>query len=150
MKSVVMLAFLWGSASAQQQWLDQLRQADLFATERRYGEAEAAYMAAREEARKVGTDQLPMATTLDHMGHFFQIRGRLREAAWADADALAIVERRLGTTNPTALKVALDLSAVYLELGEVSKTEALIRRFLRAGDDFSPGDRAILLAELAS
>src|SRR5436190_3559839 len=102
MKSVVMLAFLWGSASAQQQWLDQLRQADLLATERRYGEAEAAYMAAREEAWKVGTDQLPMATILNHMGHFSQIRGRLREAAWADADAIAIVDGSLGTINPIA------------------------------------------------
>jgi len=150
MNRVVMLACLWANEGAQQGWLDQLRQADRLAAEKRYGEAEAAYMAARQDARKLGADQLPMATTLNHMGQYFQMLGRLREAEWADADALAIVERRLGTINPNTLRIALDLSAVYLELGEVSKTEKLIRRFLGEGDRLSPTDRAILLAELAS
>ena len=150
MYTVVMLTCQLVNEGIHQDWLDQLRQADRLAAEKHYSEAEAAYMAARQEARKLGADQLPMATTLNHMGQYFQIVGRLREAEWADADALAIVERRLGTTNPNTLRVALDLSAVYLELGEVSKAELLIRRFLQGSDHLSPGDRAILLAELAS
>jgi len=150
MKSALMLAFLLANEGGAEEWLHQLRQADRLAAEKRYGEAEAAYIAARQEAQKFGADQLAVATASSHMGHYFQMVGRLREAQWAETEALAIVERRLGTTNTNTVRLALDLSTVYLELGEVSKTESLIRRFLRGGDDLSPADRAILLAELAS
>src|SRR5262249_33743638 len=76
--------------------------------------------------------------------------GRLREAERAYAAALAIMERKLGLASHTAVRLAIDLSKVYLETDQVSRAESLIRRFLRRHNEPSSGDRAILLADLAS
>jgi tetratricopeptide (TPR) repeat protein len=150
MVKLLLLAAAFTTEGAQQDWIDQLGAADRLVRENRHHEAETAYTRASKQAEKLGADQLPMAVTLNHMGHQYQILGRLREAERVNAAALAIVERRLGTASPDAVRVALDLSTVYLELGEVSKTESLMRRFLRGSNELSAADRATLLAELAS
>src|SRR5581483_9151806 len=108
MDKFVILACLLASEGGQKEWLDRLREADRLAAESRYSEAEAAYVTARQEAAKLGADRLPTATTLNHMGRCFQVMGRLRQAAQAYADALAIVEQRFGAGHPNALRVALD------------------------------------------
>ena len=150
MVKLLLLAAAFTTEGTQQDWIDQLGAADRLLSENRHHDAEVAYITARKQAETFGLNELPMAITLNHMGHQYQILSRLREAERAHASALAILEGRLGTASPNAVKVALDLSTVYLELGEVSKTESLIRRFLRQENALSPTDKAILLAELAS
>src|SRR5947207_5301035 len=116
MVTLVLLSAAIITESTQQAWADQLREADRLTSENSHQEAEKAYIRASKTAEKLGADQLPMAITLSHMGRQYQILGRLREAERADAAALAIVERRLAAANPNAVRVALDLSTVYLEL----------------------------------
>ena len=59
MNKLVMLACLLVTEGAQQEWFDQLRQADRLAAEKHYGEAEAAYMTARQEAASSGRINCP-------------------------------------------------------------------------------------------
>ncbi len=146
----VLLAAVITTASAQQAWIEQLREADRLRNENRYDEAERAYIVARKQAETLGADELPMAITLNRIGYQHQILGRLREAERSYAAALAIAERKSGATSHHAVKLALDLSSAYLELGQVSRAESLIRRFLRKDNELSSNDRATLLLDLAS
>src|SRR5439155_9791276 len=94
--------------------------------------------------------ELPMAITLNRIGYQYQILGRLREAERSYAAALGIVERKSGVTSHNAVKLALDLSSACLDLGQVSRAESLIRRFLRRDDELSSNDRVTLHLDLAS
>lgn len=146
----VLLTAVIATASTQQVWIEQLREADRLRNENRYDEAERAYSVARKQAETLGADELPMAITLNHIGYQHQMLGRLWEAERSYATALAIVERKSGATSHNAVKLALDLSSTYLELGQVSRAESLIRRFLRRDNELSANDRATLLLDLAS
>src|SRR5712692_1372304 len=146
----VLLAAVITTEGTQQAWIEQLGEADRLRNENRYDEAERAYIVARKQAETLGADELPMAITLNRIGYQHQMLGRLREAERSYAAALVIVERKSGPTSHNAVKLALDLSSAYLELGEVSRAESLIRRFLRRDNELSSNDRATLLLDLAS
>ncbi len=147
---VALLAALMTDESTQTAWMDQLREADRLTAENKLAEAETAYIAARKQAEKSSADQLPLAITLEHMGRYYQSLGRLLEAERFYVAAFGIVERTLGGVTEIGIKLALDLSATYLELDKPSKAELVIRRILRKSDELSASDRAIMLAELAS
>src|SRR5260370_24913743 len=85
----VLLAAVITTASAQQAWIEQLREADRLRNENRYDEAERAYIVARKQAETLGADELPMAITLNRIGYQHQMLGRLREAERSYAAALA-------------------------------------------------------------
>ena len=146
----VLLAAVITTESTQQAWIEQLREADRLRNENRYDEAERAYIVARKQAETLGADELPMAITLNRIGYQHQMLGRLREAERSYAAALVIAERKSGPTSHNAVKLALDLSSACLELGQVSRAESLIRRFLRTDNELSSNDRATLLLDLAS
>jgi len=145
----VLLAAVITTESTQQAWIDQLREADRLTVENRY-DAETAYIAARKRAEKLGADQLPMAITLNHMGAYYQSLGRLREAERLYAGAFAIAEQTVGAASENGVKLAINLSNVYLELRQVSRAESLIRGVLQKSNALSAGNRAILIADLAS
>jgi tetratricopeptide (TPR) repeat protein len=136
--------------TAEQAWINQVREADHLIEEGRYNEAEEAYISARKQAELLGADQLPMAITLNRIGYQCHITGRLREAERAYAAALTIVEKRFGAASHNAVNFAMDLSTAYFELDKISQAEWLIRRFLSLDAQLSANDRAIVLAELAS
>lgn len=71
---IVLLVALMSSESTHQAWLERLREAERLMIENRHRESERAYIVAREQAKKLGANELPMAITLNHMGHLFQIR----------------------------------------------------------------------------
>lgn len=120
MVGLLLLVALMSSEDTHQAWLEQLREGERLRVENRHSESERAYIVARDQAKKLGANELPMAITLNHMGHLFQILGRLRDAERAYVAALAIVERKLGPASHDTVKLAIDLSSMYLELGKVS------------------------------
>ena len=146
----VLLAAIITTESTLEPWIDQLREADRLSSENRHREAETAYIVARKQAVKFGADELPMVITLNHMGHYYQSSGRLQDAERAYAAAFAIAERTFGAASENGVKLAIDLSNVYLELDQVSRAEALIRGVLQRSDSLSTSNRVILLADLAS
>jgi tetratricopeptide (TPR) repeat protein len=150
MIAILLLAAVLTQDGAGLKWKNQLAEANRFRSENRHAEAEAAYGLARAEAEKFGAEELPLAITLNDMAYHYQCMGRLFEAERAFAWALGIVERRLGPASRGTVEVAMNLTGVYLETGQVSRAEALVRRFLERRAELSPRDRATLSAELAS
>src|SRR5260370_21888000 len=147
---LVLLGAVITPESTQKAWVERVREGDRLRSENRYDEAERAYIVARKQAETLGADELPIAITLNHIGYQYQMLGRLREAERSYAAALAVVERKSGPTSHNAVKLALDLSSAYLELGQVSRAESLICRFLRRDNELSTNDRSTLLLDLAS
>lgn len=149
MTGLVLFAALMADDGVRQAWLDQLQEADRLERQNRQREAESAYDVARRQAAGLGPSKLPLGITLNRIGHHYQRLGRLRDARRAYSDALLIVEKELGAASHDSVKQVVDLTSVYFELDQVSKAEALVRRYLRVGE-LESGDRAILQAELAS
>src|SRR5260370_42525007 len=105
MITLVLLTAVITTEGTQQAWIEQLLEADRLRNENRYDEAERAYIVARKQAEALGSDELPMAITLNRIGYQHQMLGRPREAQRSYAAALAIVERKSGAPSHKAVNL---------------------------------------------
>src|SRR5262249_50169073 len=149
MIAFMLLAVATTNETPRRDWIEQLREGDRLAAENRYAEAESAYAVARNQAEQLGTDQIPLAIALNHVGHYYLSLGRLRDAERVYEKAFRMAGRVFDATSDRGVKFAVDLCSVYMELGQFSHAESLVRRLLRS-DALSATNRAVLLAELAS
>lgn len=147
---ILILCLFSSEATSQEKWPQVLKEAELLDSKHLHAEAENRYAAALEEARKLDPEGLPVGVVLNSIGYHDWLLGQIREAAWKYARALDIFERKLPRGHNDVIEVAMNLSSVYLEEGEISKAGSLLRRFLTIEAELSSENRAALLGDLGS
>ncbi|HEY2572839.1 MAG TPA: CHAT domain-containing tetratricopeptide repeat protein, partial [Verrucomicrobiaceae bacterium] len=108
----------------------------------RYVEAEKYLNRALELRKKVlGSDNIPVAMTEDHLGRIFQTRGDLEQAATYLTDALHILLDHKQEVPTMAGRSLLNLVSLNAKRGNhaaaetcLAKAESVFREFLPAGD----------------
>jgi tetratricopeptide (TPR) repeat protein len=149
MIAIILLASLAGNLITQQKWEILLAQAEELASQNRNEEASDKYAVALVEAEMSGRNDLPAAIVLDHYAFHLQQLGQLREAIHLYERAFDILVLRAPDSRALTDDV-IGLSSVYLEIGDISKAQTLIQRFLDKDGAYRPMDRAMLLANLGS
>jgi tetratricopeptide (TPR) repeat protein len=149
MIAFILLASFAGNLAISQKWELLLIGAEQLALQNQHVEAEKQYAKALEEAARFGQKELPVAVVLDHNAFHHQQLGQLKEASWMYERAFDIFVRKAPESRALT-QVAIGLSSVYLESGEISRAELLLKRFLARDTGYLPEERAMLLANLGS
>jgi hypothetical protein len=103
-------------------------------SERKYTEAEKAFLAAIKEARQLGAEDLRMAASLSSLGLLKYKQRDLVQAEMLLRQSLSIRERTLGSEHVGIVQSMSYLAAVYYARGELDRADELFRRALRISE----------------
>jgi tetratricopeptide (TPR) repeat protein len=103
-------------------------------SERKYAEAEKAFLAAIKEARQLGAEDLRMAASLSSLGLLKYKQRDLVQAEMLLRQSLSIRERTLGSEHVGIVQSMSYLAAVYYARGELDRADELFRRALRISE----------------
>ena len=134
----------------EDRWITLVKHADELRMRGQYSEALPVYSSALEAAQKFGPGELPVGFVFNNMAFDWQQMGQFREAIRWYAQALAIFERRYPPGDHHTIEVATNLSNAYLTVGDVSRSEALLRHFLDGEAGLRPKDKGALLEDLGT
>ncbi|MEZ5401452.1 MAG: tetratricopeptide repeat protein [Bryobacteraceae bacterium] len=138
-----------GEAAEKAAWRLALDEAESARAAGRVGEADERFGRAMAEAERVDPEGVAVAIVLNNSGYHLQEQGHILEATRRYTRALAIFERA-GSEEHHLIEVAMNLSGAYLETGQVSRAESLLRQVLSGASGLTAGDRAGVMGDLAS
>jgi tetratricopeptide (TPR) repeat protein len=140
----VVFGFRASAAEVSGNWARQVEPANALVEDGKLQQADDAYMAALNEARRAG-DDLRAAVVLCNLGRLRDRQGQALQAEKAFLEAIG-AWRRAGVNDDRLLvRMYVGLSSVYLETRQYPKAEALIRRALADHPEGAAVDRASLL-----
>jgi len=93
-----------------------------------YAEAERLFLAALEEAEKLGLQDPRLATSLLALGEVYHFQGRHAQAEPLYQRSLAIREKSLGPEHPDVAGSLNDLALLYEDQGRSTAAESLYKR----------------------
>jgi tetratricopeptide (TPR) repeat protein len=146
---IFLLASLTGNSPIPPKWELLLASAEELSAQNQHANAKEKYAEALEEAERLGREEPPAAIVLDHIAFHHQQLGQLRDAMQKYERAFEIFVRKAPESR-SLVDVVIGLSTVYLESGEISRAQSLLKRFLSRDVAYSPPDKAMLLANLGS
>jgi tetratricopeptide (TPR) repeat protein len=141
---------LFAVSQGDDQWLTFFKEAHNLQVHEQYREAVIVYSSALEAAEMLGPDELPVAIVANNLGYSREQLGDIRVATRLYTKALSIFERKLPVGDPRLLEEVMNLSSAYLASDEISRADALLRRFLTIGDSLKAEQRATLIEELGT
>lgn len=109
--------------------------------------AAAAYSAALEQARAAG-DDLRTGIVLQNLGRMLDRKGQLLAAEKSYLRAISALEHAGVTDDRLLVRAAAGLSAIYIQTGQYSRAEALIKGVLAAHPGGAAADKASLTGNL--
>ncbi len=119
------------TACAQETSWEEYNEAGVEAQEQaRYAEAEEAFLAALEEAKKFGDLDPRLAASLNSLAVIYQAQGKLSEAERLFQQTLAVDEKVLGPEHPDTATTLSNLAIVYGNQGKYAEAESLNQRAL--------------------
>ncbi len=145
--SVILLGALFASEPADD-GVHQVELANALVDRGDLDQAEAAYTRALDQAQVAGDSVRAAGVVLHNIGRLLDRRGRQLEAERAYLRAVQAFSGAGVTDERLVVRAYAGLSAVYIQTGQYSKAEGLIRRVLTdhaAGDD---SDRTSLMGSL--
>ena len=98
--------------------------------QRQYAEAEKQFLAALQEAQKLGPEDPRVGTSLNNLGVLYKTQGKYAEAEPLYQRALAIREKTLGPDNPNLIVNLNNLAMLYEAQGKYAEAEPLYQRAL--------------------
>jgi tetratricopeptide (TPR) repeat protein len=128
-------------------WVRQVESANHLVETGDFDKAAAVYASALDHARAAG-DDLRAAVVLQNLGRMLDRRGHLREAEKAYLGGISALERVGAADDRIMVRAAVGLSAVYLQSGQYSKAETLIKRVLASHPAGAGSDEASLMGNL--
>jgi tetratricopeptide (TPR) repeat protein len=146
---IVVLLFSVSTGYASS-WQAKVAEASRLCADNRMAEAAAAYATALKQAADLGSDDTARGMVLFYLGDCYHGAGKLAEARRNYLRSMTLLERTLGIESATVLRLATSLATLYIEAGQVSRAERLIKRFLAQEGLAHDPDRAGLLDVLGS
>ncbi|HJR62177.1 MAG TPA: tetratricopeptide repeat protein [Gemmatimonadaceae bacterium] len=122
------------SDTVEERWTRHSEAGRRFMSERKYVEAEKAFLAAIKEARQLGAEDLRMAASLSSLGLLKYKQRDLVQAEMLLRQSLSIRERTLGSEHVGIVQSMSYLAAVYYARGELDRADELFRRALRISE----------------
>ena len=120
-----------GVLFSEEAWESDLVRGQQGLQHRHYDEAEEAFSAALERARKLGEDDPLVAMSLSYLGLLYHQQGQYSRAESLYRRALTINEVALGAEHPHTAGVLNNLGAVYLQQLKYDQAEPLYQRCLK-------------------
>ena len=128
-------------------WVRQIEMANALIESGDLHEAHRLYTRALEDAQTAG-DEVRAGVVLQNVGRLLDRMGQLREAEKAYLRAVSAFDRAGVTDERLVVRAYVGLSAVYIQTGQYSKAERLIRRVLADSSVGADSDRASLMGSL--
>ncbi len=142
-----MSLFQWSYASEPPaEWMRQVQFANALVDRGELLQAKAIYRTASKEAQNAG-DDLRAGAVLQNLGRLLEREGRMLEAEKAYARAVDALTRA-GRDDRLLVRATAGLSAIYIQNGQYSKAEAMVRRALAENRAGAPPDKATLFGNL--
>ena len=131
--------------TAQQSQLKQLQSEGDFAFgQRRFADAEKAYLAAIEQGRKTSEPASHQAAVLNSLAAIYSFEGRYTEAESLCQQAITLLGATSGETNPELAIIFSTLGAVNLHIGKNAKAEQWLQQAIKLFNK-DPGDHHVAL-----
>ena len=96
----------------------------------RYTDAETSWLAALEEAKQFGDEDVRLATSLNNLALLYNTQGQYAQAEPPYQRALAIYEKALGPDHPNVATSLNNLALLYNTQGQYGQAEPLYLRAL--------------------
>ena len=144
--SVVFGFCSYGSQSVPD-WARQVEVGNQFVETGELNRAAVAYTTALEHARVAG-DDVRAGVVLLNLGRLFERQGRTREAEQSFLAAISKLKR--GSDTRLLVRAYVGLSTVYIQTGEDSRAETLIRNVLADHPAGADPERASVSGNLVS
>lgn len=145
--SLVAVGTASARVSSEDAWVGQIRSANALVERGDLDQAQAAYASALTDAQSAG-DDVRTALVLQNMGRVLYLDGRLREAERAYLQAAQALHKAGVTDDRLFARAYIGLPAVYIETGQHSRAEALVRRLLRDYPAAGDSEKASLMGTL--
>lgn len=136
-----------GALEPLDDWLRQIASANHLVDRGDFAQAQALYSGALAEAQMAG-DDLRAGLVLQNLGRLLDRKGELREAEKAFRRAVSALKRVPDADPRLLVRTYVGLTAVYIQAGEYTKGEALIRSVAASNLTAAEADRASLMGSL--
>lgn len=134
-------------AAVSDEWVEQVAHANALVERGRMAEAREAYAAALAGAER-DKDELRRGIILQNLGGLLYLEGKLLEAEKTFLRALSAFKRVPDCDPRHVLRVYTGIAAAYIETGQFSKAEAVLRTALGAYPNPAPAEAASLTGML--
>lgn len=135
-------------AAVSDEWVEQVAHANALVELGRFAEAKDAYAAALAGAER-DKNELQRGIVLQNLGGLLYREGKLLEAEKTFLRALSAFKRVRDCDHRHLLRVYTGIAAAYIETGQFSKAEAVLRTALGAYPNPAPAEAASLTGMLA-
>lgn len=143
----LMLVGTVSAAEPGEKWVRDVGLANALVETGDLDQAQAAYTRALHDAQSAG-DDVRSAIVLQNMGRLHYLGGQLREAERAYLQAAHTLNKAGVTDDRLFARAYIGLPAVYIQTGQYSKAETLIRRVLSEYPAGADSDKASLMGTL--
>ncbi|MFQ5929483.1 MAG: tetratricopeptide repeat protein, partial [Acidobacteriota bacterium] len=129
---VVVCLALWGGVAWAQEkgWESAIAAGKSALRAGQYAEAEKMFLAALEEAEKLGSEDPRLAMSLENLANLYRVRGRYAAAEPLYRRLLVIREQTMGPEHPYLATSLNILGKLYHAQGKYRTAEPLYRRAL--------------------
>lgn len=146
----VLMVLLSGHLYASErirEWVQQIETANALVDRGDLNQAQTVYTKALKVAQTDG-DQVRMGVVLQNVGRLLDRKGQLREAEKTYLRAVSAFNRSGAADERLVVRAYVGLAAVYIQTGQYSRAETLIRRVLADRPSGADADRASLMGSL--
>jgi tetratricopeptide (TPR) repeat protein len=146
--SLMLTGTLWASELAED-WVRQLEFGNALVETGDLDQAHRVYTEALHNAQTdPSVDHIRVSLVLQNMGRLFDRRGQLREAETAYLRGITALNKAGVADDRVVVRAYVGLPAVYIQTGQYSKAETLIRRVLTDYPSSEESDKASLMGTL--
>lgn len=143
---VMLVGSLFASQDAND-WMRQVESANALVDIGDLSEAEKVYTEALQNAHAAG-DEIRAGVILQNVGRLFERKGQLRDAERTYLKAVSSFAGAGVADKRLVIRAYAGLSDVYIQTGQYSKAETLIRHLLKDSPAGADSDRASLMGSL--
>lgn len=135
------------AALVDKEWARQIESANALVEAGQLDRAEATYVSALTQAESAG-DDLRIALALRNLGWLLDRRGELLQAEKLYLRAIQALARSQVREDKMEVRISLGLTTIYIQTGQHSKGEQLIRRLLTDYPGADDSDKVSLMGNL--
>jgi tetratricopeptide (TPR) repeat protein len=133
---------LKGTTAEEDRWRIQHDNAAGALQQGRYSEAAALFLAAVQQAEKIGTQDVRLAESLNGLAQVYRYQQNYAAAEPRARQSLAILERTLGPSQSALIPSLVNLAGITTATGRYAEAERVYQRILSLRWGAPPGDIA--------